>query len=131
MAEILKIDSQHPQAERIARAAELIRSGDAVGIPTDTVYGLATDAFNGAAAERVFALKQRAATMPLLILVDSIEIARACFQEQSPLFEKFAERFWPGPLTIVAPAAARVPSQVTAGSGTIGIRFPQSAIAQA
>src|SRR5262245_42961467 len=116
MAEILEIDSQHPQAERIARAAALIRSGEVVGIPTDTVYGLATDAFNGPAAEKVFALKQRAATMPLLILVDSVEMARSCLHGQSPLFEKLAERFWPGPLTIVAPAAARIPSQVTAGT---------------
>ena len=96
MAEILQVDSLHPQPERIARAAELLRAGDVVGIPTDTVYGVASDAFNGAAAEQVFALKQRAATAPLLILVDSIEMARECMSGTPELFEKLAARFWPG-----------------------------------
>lgn len=131
MAEILEIDALHPQPERIARAAALLRAGELVGIPTDTVYGVASDAFNGAAAEKVFALKKRAATAPLLILVNSLEMARACQAGPCELFEKLAARFWPGPLTIVVPAIDGIPIQVTAGTGTIGIRFPQAPIVQA
>jgi L-threonylcarbamoyladenylate synthase len=129
MTEILKIDPQRPQPELIERAAELLRAGEVVGIPTDTVYGLASDAFNGAAAEKVFALKDRPATMPLLILVNSMEMARGCMAADDTLFERLAERFWPGPLTIVVPAAPHIPQQVTAGSGTVGIRLPRWPIA--
>ena len=131
MTEIVQVDSQRPEPERIARAAALIRAGEVVGIPTDTVYGLASDAFNGAAAEKVFALKQRAATAPLLLLVNSMEMARSCAASLPEMFVRLAEKFWPGPLTIVVPASPRIPAQVTAGLGTVGIRFPQSPIALA
>lgn len=131
MAEILEIDARQPQPERIARAAALLRGGELVGIPTDTVYGVASDAFNGAAAEKVFAAKQRTATAPLLVLVNSVEMARECMAASSELFEALVAHFWPGPLTIVVAAAPRIPSQVTAGTATVGIRFPDAPLAQA
>jgi len=129
--EILQIDPSRPQQEAIELAARLLLAGEVVAIPTDTVYGLASDALNGAAAEKVFALKGRPATMPLLILVNSMEMARACMTGSDNLLEQLAGRFWPGPLTIVVPAAAHIPRQVTAGSGTVGIRLPQSVVATA
>lgn len=128
MAEILVVDRERPQPERIARAAQLIRAGELVGIPTDTVYGVACDAWNAAAAEKVFAVKQRAATAPLLILVNSLEMAHACMGAPSTMFDTLARRFWPGPLTIVVEAASRIPPQVTAGTSTVGIRYPDSPI---
>ena len=129
--EILQIDLSNLQHESVERAARLLLAGEVVAIPTDTVYGLASDAFNGAAAERVFVLKGRPATMPLLILVNSLEMARACMAGPDKLFEQLAERYWPGPLTIVVAASALLPSQVTAGTGTVGIRLPQSPLAMA
>jgi L-threonylcarbamoyladenylate synthase len=131
MAEIIQVDSLHPQADRIARAAAVLRAGELVGLPTDTVYGVASDAYNGAAAEKVFAAKQRTATAPLLILVDSLEMAQACMAGSSELFAQLTARFWPGPLTIVVPASERIPAQVTAGTATVGIRFPRAPIALA
>ncbi|MSO21398.1 MAG: threonylcarbamoyl-AMP synthase [Acidobacteria bacterium] len=129
MAEIIEVNPERPEPEIIRLAATLIRAGEVVAIPTDTVYGLATDAFNGAAAEKVFALKGRPAAAPLLVLVSSMEMALACADSLTPQFLRLAARFWPGPLTIVVPAFWRIPREVTAGYGTVGIRLPKSAIA--
>lgn len=131
MSEILKVDAQQPQPQAIARAVELLSRGEVVGIPTDTVYGLASDAYNALAAEKVFALKRRRSSAPLLLLVNSVEMALSCMSRTPELFHRLATKFWPGPLTIVVPAAGRIPEQITAGSTTIGLRLPRSAIAAA
>ena len=131
MAEIIGVNPDKPEADIIRRAAALIRAGEVVAIPTDTVYGLATDAFSTSAAKKVYALKGRSTASPLLILVSSMEMAQACAGFLPPEFAQLAEKFWPGPLTIVVPASSRIPAEVTAGTGTVGIRWPKSAIAVA
>ena len=131
MAEILKVDRESPEAAVIARAAEMIRKGEVVAIPTDTVYGLAANPFDAGAVERVFAIKGRGKHMPLLLLIDSVEMARGLAGNLPEGFGRLTERFWPGPLTIVVEASARVPGAVTAGTGRIGLRVPQAAVAVA
>ena len=128
MAEIVKVNPADPEPALIARAAALIGTGQVVAIPTDTFYGLAANPFDSAAVERVFAIKGRAQNMPLLLLIDSVEMARELAGELPPPFQRLAERFWPGPLTIVVEASAKVPARVTGESGRIGLRLPAAAI---
>jgi tRNA threonylcarbamoyl adenosine modification protein (Sua5/YciO/YrdC/YwlC family) len=128
MTEIVKVSRDNPEAEVIVRAAEMIRKGEVVAIPTDTFYGLAANPFDEAAVERVFAIKGRAKHMPLLLLVDSMEMARKLAGSMPRGFEQLAERFWPGPLTIVVEASASIPLNVTGETGRIGLRLPAAAV---
>ena len=128
MAVILLVNPLSPEPERIAQAAERIRQGAVVAIPTDTVYGLAADPFNASAVEKVFSLKGRAKSAPLLLLVSSVEMAAGLSSNPPPEFYRLAERFWPGPLTIVLEASPRIPAPVTAHTGYVGLRFPAAAV---
>jgi tRNA threonylcarbamoyl adenosine modification protein (Sua5/YciO/YrdC/YwlC family) len=129
MAELLSIDPRSPGAEDIARAAELLRQGEVIAIPTDTFYGLAANPFDVTAVEKIFAIKGRPKNNPLLLLVDSVEMAEGLAADLPPLFRRCAERFWPGPLTIVVKASPKLPSALTAHTGTIGLRHPAAPIA--
>ena len=131
MAEILQVDSGAPQPDRIARAAALITAGQAIAIPTDTVYGLAANPFDAAAVERIFVVKGRAPDAPVLVLVDSMEMAASLARKLPPAFHALAKHFWPGPLTIVVDAAPRLPGVVTANTGRIGMRLPAAEIPRA
>jgi L-threonylcarbamoyladenylate synthase len=103
--------------------ATLIRSGGVIAFPTDTAYGLGADPFDSRAVDRVFRIKGRPESKPILLLIDSIDMAASAIQPAGP-FYKVAQKFWPGPLTIVTHAAPELPSNVTAGTATIGIRWP-------
>jgi len=106
-----------------------LRAGGVIGFPTDTAYGLGADPFNEAAVRRIFEIKGRPEGKPILLLVDSIEMAaRVCNLSQRA--RKVAERFWPGPLTMILPARPEVPSIVTAGTGNIRVRWPAADFAQ-
>ena len=106
-----------------------LRAGGVIGFPTDTAYGLGADPFNEAAVRRIFEIKGRPEGKPILLLVDSIEMAaRVCNLSQRA--RRVAERFWPGPLTVILPARPEVPSIVTAGTGNIGVRWPAADFAQ-
>lgn len=113
----------------IARAAELIREGKLVAFPTETVYGLGANALDAAACERIFTAKQRPHTSPLIVHVDSIEMARRYADEWPDAAEKLARRYWPGPLTLVLPKRPLIPDVVTAGLPTVGIRVPAHPLA--
>lgn len=115
----------------LTRAADLIRRGEIVGIPTETVYGLAANALDAAAVERIYAAKGRPKTSPLIVHVDSIEMARSLVTDWPPAAQALAERYWPGPLTIILPKRAIVPDLVTAGLPTAGLRMPAHPIALA
>lgn len=131
MTEILAVDALHPEPAAIARAAELLRHGEVIAIPTDTFYGLAANPFDTRAVEKVFAIKGRPKNNPLLLLVDSIEMATAVSPELPPEFYALARRFWPGPLTMVVKASGSLPPAVTAHTGTIGLRLPSAPVATA
>jgi L-threonylcarbamoyladenylate synthase len=116
----------HPEVER---AAALLRAGQLVGFPTETVYGLGANALDAEAVAKIFALKGRPATSPLIVHVASLEDARALVTTWPPLAEALAARHWPGPLTLVLPKQPRIPDAVTAGLATVGIRIPAHPLA--
>jgi len=101
-----------------------------VAFPTETFYGLGASALLPAAVARVFAAKGRPADKPLLVLVDSLEMALLVVTGLPPLARRLADRYWPGPLTLVLPARPEVPAALTAGTGTLGVRIPGHAVAR-
>lgn len=119
-----------PTPETIAHAARIIRDGGLVAIPTETVYGLAADATNGAAVAAIYATKGRPRFNPLIVHVPSIDAARMLV-EMPPLAETLAARFWPGPLTLVLPARAGngIADLVSAGLDTLAVRVPAHPVA--
>jgi L-threonylcarbamoyladenylate synthase len=128
MAEIIKVDYFSPQPLPIACAAEVLKRSEVVAIPTDTFYGLAANPFDVAAVNKVFAIKGRPAGNPLLLLIDSVEMAQALSTSLPPLFHALAKRFWPGPLTMVVEASPVLPPAVTGDTGTIGLRLPRAEV---
>jgi L-threonylcarbamoyladenylate synthase len=115
----------------LSSAAELIRAGELVAFPTETVYGLGANALDPAAVEKIYRAKGRPATSPLIVHVSSIEMARSLVREWPERAEQLARIFWPGPLTLVLPKQPHVPDCVTAGLDTVGVRMPAHPIAQA
>ncbi len=112
-------------------AADLIRAGKLVAFPTETVYGLGANALDAAAVARIFAVKGRPATSPLIVHVDSAEMARGLAARWPDAAEKLAQRYWPGPLTLVVAKSPRIPDVVTAGLPTVGLRVPAHPLALA
>jgi L-threonylcarbamoyladenylate synthase len=112
-----------------SRAAELIRSGGLVAFPTETVYGLGANALDAAAVAKIFALKGRPSTSPLIVHVASIDMARRYVTEWPREAEELSRRYWPGPLTLILPKSPEIPDIVTAGLPTVGIRVPAHPIA--
>jgi len=115
----------------LSNAADLIRSGELVAFPTETVYGLGANALDPAAIEKIYAAKGRPPSSPLIVHVSSIEMARSLVREWPERAEQLARIFWPGPLTLVLPKRPHVPDRVTAGLDTVGVRMPAHPIAQA
>jgi L-threonylcarbamoyladenylate synthase len=115
----------------LRRAAELIRDGGLVAFPTETVYGLGANAFDAAAVARIFTVKGRPRQSPLIVHVDSIEMARTLVREWPLAADLLARRYWPGPLTLVLPKQPSIPDIVTAGLATVGIRVPSHPLALA
>ena len=117
--------------ETLDEAAHVIRSGGLVAFPTETVYGLGADATNPEAVARIFAAKGRPATNPLIVHVDAVEMARTCVFDWPEEAQSLANRFWPGPLTLVLSRSAIIPEIVSAGLDTVGIRVPRAEFARA
>jgi L-threonylcarbamoyladenylate synthase len=113
----------------ISEAAEIIRSGGLVAFPTETVYGLGANALDAAAVQKIFEMKGRPETSPLIVHVASVEMARKIVAEWPPQAEELARQWWPGPLTIVLRKQDSCPVNVTAGLPTVGIRMPNHPIA--
>ncbi len=113
------------------RAAELLRAGEVVALPTETVYGLAANALDEKAVAKIFQIKGRPANNPIIVHVAGIEMAKTCVTNFTALAEKLGKSFWPGPLTLVLPRAKNIPDVVTAGGATVGIRWPSHPFMQA
>jgi L-threonylcarbamoyladenylate synthase len=120
-----------PCALSIDQAAARIRAGGLVAFPTETVYGLGANALDAAAVRRIYELKNRPATSPLIVHVASAQMAREITAEWPAAAEELAKRWWPGPLTLVLPKRATVPDIVTAGLPTVGVRMPAHPVALA
>jgi L-threonylcarbamoyladenylate synthase len=115
----------------VLRAAELLRAGEVVALPTETVYGLAANAFDPKAVSRVFEIKGRPALNPIIVHVADIPLAKQCVSGWPRAAEQLAAAFWPGPLTLVLPRSSAVPDVVTAGGATVGVRWPSHPFIQA
>jgi L-threonylcarbamoyladenylate synthase len=118
-------------AAAVEQAAAVLRAGQLVALPTETVYGLAANALDAAAVAKVFAVKGRPSNDPIIVHVASVQMARRCVAEWPAVAQKLADAFWPGPLTLVLPKAACVPSIITAGGATVGVRWPSHPVIQA
>jgi L-threonylcarbamoyladenylate synthase len=115
--------------EQLARAAQLVRDGKLVAFPTETVYGLGANALDAAAVGRIFELKGRPATSPLIVHVDSIGMAQSLVTDWPEQAAGLTKLHWPGPLTIVLPKRPIVPDGVTAGLNTVALRMPAHPVA--
>ena len=113
------------QAEILTRAAELLRKGEVVALPTETVYGLAANALNPAAVARIYELKGRPSFNPIIVHVCDAAMARSCVREWPAIAQKLTDAFWPGPLTLVLQRSQQIPDIVTAGGQTVGVRWPR------
>ncbi len=110
--------------EALEHAARTISNGGVIAFRTDTFYGLGADPLNSLAVGRISHLKGRAENKPILLLVSDYDKVAHFITEPSELFHSIASRHWPGPLTLVGSARPELPEELTAGSGTIGLRLP-------
>jgi L-threonylcarbamoyladenylate synthase len=129
--DIRSIDPRHPDPALIAMAGGVIQSGGVVIFPTACLYGLAADAFNRSAVEKIFRMKRRAPENPLLLLIPDQEALNRLAAEIPTTAVRIMERFWPGMVTLVFTAVETVPVYLTAGSGKIGVRLPAHPVARA
>ncbi len=127
--DLVEIDLEHPQPEVLERAEAAIRRGKVVAIPTDALYMLVADPFNLGAVSCVFRAKGREVHRSLPLLVSDILMAEDLAAELNNRFFILARRFWPGPLTIIVPASAKVPLKVTGNTGRLALRQSKSRLA--
>jgi tRNA threonylcarbamoyl adenosine modification protein (Sua5/YciO/YrdC/YwlC family) len=130
-AEILRIHPDEPEPERVQYVVNILKSGKVVGLPTDTFYGLAVDPVNLRAVESIYEIKSRLKNKPLSLLVASLAQAYELARDLGSDFDRLAERFWPGPLTLIVRASSRLPLRSTANTGNVALRIPDAAIARA
>jgi tRNA threonylcarbamoyl adenosine modification protein (Sua5/YciO/YrdC/YwlC family) len=129
--EVLKVSPDSPESSVVDYAADFIRRGRVIGLPTDTFYALSADPFNLSSIEHVFRVKGRAENKALPILVNSIEQAVTLARDLPDSFLVLAHKFWPGALTLVVEATHRLPLKVTGNTGRVALRWPNSRIASA
>src|SRR5918996_3628278 len=127
----LDVREGHPDPHAIARAGAVLRRGGLVALPTETVYGLGANARDAAAVRRIFEAKGRPADNPLIVHLAAAEQLAQVVATITPLARTLADRFWPGPLTVVLDAAAGLPSVTTGGLRTVAVRVPGHPVARA
>src|SRR5262249_32932899 len=125
IAQVLPTDSPESFRQAVTRAADALKAREVVAVPTETVYGLAANALDSKAVSRIFAVKGRPSNNPIIVHVCSVAMAQRCVSTWSTLADRLAGAFWPGPLTLVLPRAELIPSVVTAGGTTVGVRWPK------
>ena len=128
---VVRVDAIHPDESAMRAAGALVQTGGLVAFPTESFYGLGADALDADAIGRVFEVKGRPESKPLLVLVDSVDMVARLTTRIGAGAQDLMRRHWPGPLTLVLEAAAVVPAALTAGSGTVGVRMPGHAVARA
>ena len=128
-ASYLTIDSHQPSEQRLRLAASELSYGGVVAYPTDTLYGLAADPCNARAIDRIYRIKARSPLAPLPLIAANIEQIRACVKSLSPLSCQLADRFWPGPLTLIYDAGETLAPAMLAGEKTVAVRVPAHPVA--
>ncbi|MEM1922289.1 MAG: L-threonylcarbamoyladenylate synthase [Nitrososphaerota archaeon] len=126
---VLRVDRENPDEPVVKRAASIIKSGGLVAFPTETVYGLGADAFNPAAVERVFKVKERPPDNPLIVHIARFEDLYDVVADIDWRVEELAKRFWPGPLTLVVKKNPSLPKITVAGLETAAVRMPRHKVA--
>ena len=128
---VVAVDPERPDRLAMRAAGALVEAGGLVAFPTESFYGLGADALDPAAIARVFEVKGRPDDKPLLVLVDSIDMVAELAAAIPDGARVLMARHWPGALTLVLRASARVPAGLTGGTGTVGVRLPGHAVARA
>ena len=114
-----------PQGEAAnLQAAEIVRRGGVIGYRTDTLYGLGVDPLNETAVSKLIKLKGREDGKPILLLISDLDVVPDYLNQTSSIFDTMVDRFWPGPLTLIGTAQSELPLDLTAGTGTLGLRLP-------
>lgn len=131
MTDVTRVSATAPESAAIDRAAALLRSGGLVAFPTETVYGLGAHALDAAAVQRLFDAKGRPSIDPLIVHVPSLDAAAPLVTGIPDVARRLAEKFWPGPLTLILPRSPVVPDAVTAGLPTVALRAPAHPVARA
>jgi L-threonylcarbamoyladenylate synthase len=129
--DLIRVDPQSPDPAMIARAARVLRAGRLVAFPTETVYGLGANALDAEAVERIYAAKGRPSYNPLIVHVAQADNASQVVAEWPESAARLAQRFWPGPLTMVLPKKPNIPDAVTAGLPSVAVRVPAHPVAHA
>jgi tRNA threonylcarbamoyl adenosine modification protein (Sua5/YciO/YrdC/YwlC family) len=130
-AEILRVHPDEPQTDRIDYIVACLRKGDIIAMPTDTFYGLAVDPVNLKAVEQIYQLKSRQKHKPLSLLISGLSQAYSLARDSDPQLDRLADKFWPGPLTIIVRAGTKLPLRSTAYTGNVALRVPDAAIPRA
>ena len=117
-------------SDNLDRACEILKSGGLVGIPTETVYGLAANCFDEAAVVNIFKAKGRPQDNPLIVHISDMEMLREVVSEVPGKALELAVKFWPGPLTIIMPRGEKIPASVSAGLDTVAVRMPSHPVAR-
>lgn len=121
---VLTVETAAQFKVAVEEAVALLRAGELVALPTETVYGLAASALDAKAVEKIYEVKRRPAHNPIIVHVASLGMAKDCVTQWTADAEALARHFWPGPLTLVLPKSGAIPNLVTAGGNTVGVRFP-------
>ncbi|NBJ93705.1 L-threonylcarbamoyladenylate synthase [Parablautia muri] len=129
--EIIKIDEENMDMQAIGRAGEIIKTGGLVAFPTETVYGLGGDALNAASSEKIYVAKGRPSDNPLIVHIAKLEELSFLVREVPEVAYKLAEKFWPGPLTMIFHKSKEVPAKTTGGLETVAVRMPSNKVAKA
>ncbi len=129
--DLAEINAEKPDDAALDRAADEIRRGHVVAVPTDALYSMVADPFNLNAVGRVFAAKGREQFRSLPLLIPDLMAVEELGKEIPQRFYVLARHFWPGPLTVIVPASVRVPLKVTGNTGRLALRQPRSVVAQA
>jgi L-threonylcarbamoyladenylate synthase len=127
-AEMLRMHPDEPEPELVAHVVRCLQGGMPVAIPTDTFYGLAVDPVNLRAVDSIYEIKTRARYKPLSLLIADAAQGYELAREIDSAFDRLAERFWPGPLTIIVKAGSKLPLRVTANTGNVALRVPEAQI---
>jgi L-threonylcarbamoyladenylate synthase len=128
---IIKIDPEAPQPDRIQQAADILSKGEIVTFPTRCLYGLAADAFNASAVQRIVEIKRRSHQKPMLVLIKNRDCLPFLVKSIPHAAETIMDCYWPGRITLVFEAKKEIPDFLTAGTGKIGIRIPSHKVAAA
>lgn len=126
---VYKLENQNPDSKILKEAGEVIKKGGLVAFPTETVYGLGGDALNPESSRKIYAAKGRPSDNPLIVHICKLEDLKPIVKDIPPIASKLADKYWPGPLTMIFNKSDKVPLETTGGLNTVAVRYPDNEIA--